>query len=152
MRFCQGLLDAVSDFGYGRVAERDIPRAMANVERADAKKLGSEYHKAMLVVDAAVQREIGALQSIQEIYSGAPGAQKTVAHRVQQWELYRAGLRNQLAGYAKVKAAGLGVDAPRDPGRSRHWRRNISPSSRLWLRRSRDSCSSFPRTSRTAST
>jgi len=113
-----GLIDAVSDFGYGRVAERDIPRAMANIERADAKTLTAAVNKAAWVVGAGVQREIGALQSIQAIYADTPAAEKLLADRVQQWELYRAGLRNQVSGYAKVKAAALGVEVPALPAAS----------------------------------
>ncbi len=110
-----GLLDAVSDFGYGRIAERDIPRAFRNIERADAKTLPGAMNRALTVVDSGALREIGALRSIEGIFTGTPAARKMLANRIQQWELYRAGLRAQLLGYAKVKAADLGIDVPTFP-------------------------------------
>ncbi len=110
-----GMIDAVSDFGYARVAERDIPRALADVERADARTLASWMGRALSVADAAVQREVGALHSIEDIYTGTPTARKILANRIQQWELYRTALRNQVLGYAKIRAADLGIEAPAPP-------------------------------------
>ncbi len=110
-----GLIDAVSDFGYARVAERDIPRAMADIERADAETLASLVSRALGVTDSAAQREIGALRSIEEIYTGTPAARKLLASRLQQWELYRTALGNQVLGYAKIRAADLGIDVPATP-------------------------------------
>jgi aminopeptidase YwaD len=113
-----GLADAVSEFGYSRIAERDIPRAMANVERTDAKALAAAMARSLSVADAGVQREIGALRSIADMYTGTAVAQKTLANRIQQWELYRAGLRAQVVGYARIKAAELGIEAPPPPAAS----------------------------------
>lgn len=110
-----GLLDAVSDFGYERVAERDIPRALAAVERADAKTLAAVMSKALIVVDSGALRETGALRSIEEIFSGSPAARKMLANRIQQWELYRTSLKAQVLGYAKIKALDLGIEAPAPP-------------------------------------
>jgi hypothetical protein len=110
-----GMLDAVSDFGYGRVAERDIPRALAGIERADAKTLAAARNKALNVVDAGAHREVAALRSIEEIYTATPAAKKLLANRIQQWELYRSGLRSQVLGYTSVKAADLGIGVPASP-------------------------------------
>ena len=107
-----GLVDATSDFGYSRVAERELPRALGQIEGAKPEDLGSALARALNVADFAVDREIGALRSIDEIHSGSAAARAAVANRVQQWELYRAGLKSQIAGYAKVK----GFVAPK-PGR-----------------------------------
>jgi len=113
-----GLVDAVSEFGYRRIAERDIPRTMANVERADAKTLAAAMARSLWVADAGVGREIGALRSIADMYTGTAAAQKMLANRIQQWEMYRHGLWAQVIGYAKVKAAELGIDAPSLPAAS----------------------------------
>jgi hypothetical protein len=101
------LADAVSDFGYGRVAERDLPRALAMVESADAAGLEAATLRALLVADFAVDREVGALKSIEAIYTGSPAAKAVVGNKVQQWELYRAGLKAQVSGFAKVRQAQL---------------------------------------------
>jgi len=107
-----GLVDAVSAFGYGRVAERELPQALALVESADAKTLPSATAKAVALVDLAVDREAGALRSIEDVYTGTAEAKTAVDNRVRQWELYRAGLHDQVVGYAKVKAGALGTNAP----------------------------------------
>jgi len=99
----QGLVDAVSEFGYSRVAERDLPRALGYVEAARQDSLDKALARALNVVDFAVDREVGALRSIEEIYSGSPAARASVSNRVQQWELYRVGLKSQVGGYATVR-------------------------------------------------
>ena len=106
------LVEAVSAFGYGRVAERELPQALAIVEAADAGALAAATTKALDLVDFAMDREAGALRSIEDVSSGSPAARAVVDNRVRQWELYRAGLGAQVVGYAKVKADALGVSAP----------------------------------------
>jgi len=98
------LADAVSDFGYSRVAERDLPRALALVEHAEGAGLEAALAKALIIADFAVDREVGALRSIEDVYTGSPAATAVVNEKVQQWELYRAGLRAQVAGYARQRA------------------------------------------------
>lgn len=102
-----GLADAVSDFGYARVAERDVPRALAVLEQADAAGLDAAAARALLVADFAVDREIGALRSIEEIATGSASAKTAVNNKVQQWELYRAGLRQQVSGFARLRQSQL---------------------------------------------
>jgi aminopeptidase YwaD len=106
------LVDAVSEFGYSRVAERDIPRAMENIDRADAKTLAARMNMVLAVIDAAAQREIAALRSIEEVYTGTPAARKMLADRIRQWESYGAGLRTQALTLAKYRAAELRIDTP----------------------------------------
>jgi len=99
----RGLVDATSDFGYARVAERDLPKALGYVESAAPAALEGALARALNAADFAVDREIGALRSIEEIHSGSAQARAAVSNRVQQWELYRAGLKAQITGYAKVR-------------------------------------------------
>ncbi len=98
-----GLLDATSSFGYRRVAERDLPRALGYVEGAGAAELARATDKALLTMDWAIDREIGALASIGEIHSRSAIAQTLLGNRLEQWELYRAALRSQVAAYAKLR-------------------------------------------------
>ncbi len=109
------LADAVSEYGYGRVAEREIPRAMAHIDGAPASKLASESSVALNLVDYGASREIGALRSLEQIYSGSAAARTIVNNRVQQWEFYRAGLRNQVLGFARLKAAQVNATVPAEP-------------------------------------
>ncbi|MBE3134212.1 MAG: M28 family peptidase, partial [Acidobacteria bacterium] len=107
-----GLVDAASEFGYGRIAERELPRALGYVDGADAATLDAQTARALALVSFAVDREIGALRSIDEISSGSAAARAAVNDRVQQWELYRAGLKNQVLGYAKLKADRFKIKPP----------------------------------------
>jgi hypothetical protein len=116
-----GLAAVVSEFGYARVAERDVPRALAIIEQADAAALDAAAARAALVADFAVDREIGALRTIDEISTGSEAAKRAVENKVQQWELYRAGLRQQMAGFARLRQtqmapSGVGRGFPPPPG------------------------------------
>ncbi len=117
------LADAVSDFGYARVAERDVPRALALVENADGAGVGAAMARAIIVADFAVDREIGALQSIADIYTATPAAKSAVNNKVQQWELYRAGLHNQIVGVARLRATQL-TSADPSPAKAGNLRRS----------------------------
>jgi aminopeptidase YwaD len=102
-----GLADAVSDFGYARVAERDVPRALALIEQADGAALEGAAARAALVAEFAVDREVGALRTIDEISTGSDAARRVVDNKIQQWELYRAGLKQQVAGFARLRQSQL---------------------------------------------
>lgn len=110
-----GLVDATSEFGYARVAERELPRALDYLESATSENLDSETMKALNLVSFALDREIGAISSIRDIYSGSQTAKIVVANRVEQWELYRKALKDQVLGYAWIRAAQLGVKLPFEP-------------------------------------
>jgi len=113
-----GMVDAVSDFGYARVAERGIPAAHAFLDDAMAAELSSALVMALNKMNRAVDREVGALESIREVYSGSAAARALLDARMAQWALYRDGLQEQLRGYAGVRARQLGAPAPEAPGPS----------------------------------
>jgi aminopeptidase YwaD len=103
-----GLLDAVSDFGYRRVAERDLPRALRMLDAASMDDLTAAASRATTTVNFAVTREVGALRTLEEVYSGSPDARAAVLERVGQWEGYLAGLRQQVEASVTVRMARLG--------------------------------------------
>jgi aminopeptidase YwaD len=109
------LAEAASQFGYRRLAERDLGRAMAHLDAATAETLEVEMGRALNIVRFAVKREIGALRSIEEIATGSPEAKAAVDDRVRQWELYGQSLKSQVAGYAAVRTAGGGGKPPAAP-------------------------------------
>ncbi len=109
------LADSASAFGYRRVAERDLPRAFARLDKAEAGSLASETDRALNLVRFAAKREMGAIGSIDEISTGSAAAKAAVAARLKQWELYAAALKNQVLGYAAVRAKTLGKPAPSAP-------------------------------------
>jgi len=109
------LADAVSQFGYRRVAERDLSRAMARLDAATAKTLDADTAQASNILRFAVRREIGALRSIDGIASGTPAAGAAVSDRIRQWELYGEALKSHVLGYSAVRAKSLGVKPPAAP-------------------------------------
>jgi hypothetical protein len=94
-------------FGYRRVAERDLPKAFGFLDKADAAGLAAATARALNQVEMAIERETGAIRSAEQIYTGSAVAKAAVDARLRQWELYRAALRGQVEGYAKVRAAVL---------------------------------------------
>jgi len=123
------LLDVVSEFGYARVAERGLPAAMRLLEGADASELQVALNDALNTINAAVDREVGALESVREIYTGSAASSTGVDNRVAQWESYREGLINQVMDYGRVRAQTLGTSAPRQSRPTREARRyaNVIP-------------------------
>ena len=109
------MLDAVSDFGYARVAERGLPQALALIDAAEADAIDVALANALNRVGAAVQRELDALASVQEIYTGSTAAQAAVYDRISQWNLYHEAIRDQLTGSARLRAARLGAPEPQAP-------------------------------------
>jgi len=107
-----GLADVVSELGYLRVAERELPLALSRVDAAEAKNLAPETDQALKLVEYGAGREVGALRTIADIYTGSAAAQQTVGAKLQQWELYQTALRTQVLDYVKVRAAQLNVAAP----------------------------------------
>ena len=107
-----GLLDAVSRFGYSRVAARELPRALALVDEGDATTLPARAAAAADLVTLAAEREMAALRTVQEVWTGSAAARAVLDAKVRQWELYRAGLQAQVAGVVKLRASALGLKGP----------------------------------------
>ncbi|MFC1628233.1 M28 family peptidase [Gemmatimonadota bacterium] len=108
-----GLVDVTSSFGYSRIAERELLRALGYVENARAEELDAAMARALNLVDFAVTREVEAIDSIRDMYSGSVEARTAVDQRIRQWELYRSGLVDMVTGFAGVRADQLHVNAPR---------------------------------------
>jgi len=98
------LLRAVSDFGYDRVAERGIPRAMELLESGTAGDRAGAAARAVNFITAAVERERDALRSIDDIHSGSAEARRMVASELATWEEYGTALRTFI-----LSEAGRGV-------------------------------------------
>jgi hypothetical protein len=106
-----GLADAASVYGYQRVAQRELPRAMARLETAAAAQLAAETAQALRLVRFGTGRELAAVRSIAEVFTGSPTAREAVDAKARQWELYATTLRDQVVHYAATRAAALGVPA-----------------------------------------
>lgn len=115
------LAEAVSAFGYWRVGERELPRALEYLDDAKPADLDQATRMALNLVRHAARREAAAIRSIEDIYTGSPAARTAVESRVRQWELYGQGLENLVLGYSRVRAQAMGVKlstaAPETPQR-----------------------------------
>jgi hypothetical protein len=109
------LADAVADYAYLRLAQRDIPRAMAHLNTADAQHLAEKTAQALRIVTWSANRERAALRSIAEISSGSQAADSVLDTRERQWESYAAALRTHVLQYARARADQLHAQAPAEP-------------------------------------
>ena len=115
----EGLLDAVSAFGYRRIADRELPKAIRIMETAHTDSLDMAMGRALDFVNKAVERESDVIQSTREIYSNSEFARSKVDLKVQQWKLYKDALQTQVKSYGVALARAKGSRTPRPPGRSK---------------------------------
>jgi aminopeptidase YwaD len=107
------LLNAVSDFGYNRVAERGLPKALETLEGLDSGDEEAVAALAVNIIEAAVERERDALRSIHQIHTGSPEANRLVDQEVASWENYRDALRDFiLETAAPERSGGLQLSGP----------------------------------------
>jgi hypothetical protein len=111
------LLDVVSDFGYARVAERGIPRALEVLDEAVsvnpsgagtgggavAEPAPETVARAWYGLAAATKRELDAVASIRDIYSGSARATELVDARMAEWEAYGSSLGDYLLKAAEAR-------------------------------------------------
>jgi len=112
-----GLLHAVSDFGYNRVAERVIPRALEVLDEDGDREREDLLQVARDVVAAGIERERDAIRSIRDIYTGTAPAEEMVTRELSSWVAYRQGLDRLLVRRA----------FPEDPDYSSHLTSEPSP-------------------------
>ncbi len=122
-----GLLDAVSDYGHRRLAERGIPRALEILDAAAARSAagptgaaGRERDAAMLqawsVLKASLDREADAVRSVGAIHTGSATAKGFVDARVKEWDAHALAMGRWLV--AAAEARGLnGARLPSASGR-----------------------------------
>jgi len=100
------LLTAVSDFGYNRVAERGIPKALEVLEGGRACDAGNLSAQAVNILDAAVAREVDALESIRDIHTGSSLANRLLDGELASWNAYGEALRGFILETAGQGTAG----------------------------------------------
>ena len=110
-----GLLESVSAFGFKRIGERELPQALQYIQKAKASDLQTALNQASNLCAFAVEREIGAIQSIKDIYSGSQAADQQINSYQKQFQFYLAGLKNQMYEYTKLQASQLKAKSPKKP-------------------------------------
>ncbi len=91
----------ISSFGYLRIGERELPRLMNQIQKAGKKDFSGVLKRSLDLLEIAVNRELGALNSVQDVYSKSEPAKKTLNEIILQWQLYRKGLENLVNQYAE---------------------------------------------------
>ncbi|MFC2166331.1 M28 family peptidase [Acidobacteriota bacterium] len=108
-----GLIDAASEFGYQRIAEREHIKALRYVDVATKDNLDVETQKALNIAQFALGREMDAVRSIEDIYTGSPSAKAVLSNRIKQWELYAESIESQILKYAAIRANQLKGAVPK---------------------------------------
>jgi hypothetical protein len=109
-----GLLKSIHEFGLERVAQREIPKALELVDKADSLTLQSEWQRALNLCEFAVDREMEALRSVEDIYSDSEKARQLLSHRLEQWKAYKESLFQYLKKFSQYKASQLNVHGLRE--------------------------------------
>lgn len=109
------LLDEVSDFGYERVARLELSQAMKLINHAEAKTLQDSTLKALNLISFACNREIEAVQTTEDIFTGSEKAKHLVDSHLQQWTQYETALKDQLLEYSRFQAQKLGIKSTKKP-------------------------------------
>ena len=107
-----GILEATSNYGYSRVAERELPDAISMIAGSTADNLDQTFSQAVNLVGFAADREISALESVKEICTGSRVAVQTIDRKIREWELYKESLTDQITGSAGIGAEYLKVKVP----------------------------------------
>jgi len=100
------LLSAVSDFGYNRIAERGIPKALEALESGGPGDAEEVAVQAVNIIDAAVVRELDALGSIRDIHTGSSEANQLLDAELASWNAYGEALRSFILETAEVETPG----------------------------------------------
>jgi len=105
------LLNAVSDFGYNRVAERGLPRALEALEGMGSGDTEAVAALAVNIIEAAVERERDALRSIHQIHTGSREATRLVDQELASWGAYGDALQDFILKTAAPESSG-GLELP----------------------------------------
>ena len=106
------LLEAVSDFGYNRVAERGIPKALEALKGAGPEEVETAAARALNILQSAVERERDAVKSIHQVHTGSREATRMVEEEMGSWKIYGDALRAFILENAASGTPG-GITLPR---------------------------------------
>jgi hypothetical protein len=95
------VLKEVSDYSYKRIGERELPEAFNALSQAKAENLPDAFKRALNLLEMAVEREMGTINSVKDIYSGSQLSNQLIAQKLKQWELYGKALSGQLVDFSR---------------------------------------------------
>ncbi len=108
----EGLADAAEEFGYSRIARRELPAALHAIRSSGPAGLSRAWTRAQNLLALAVERELGATETLADISSGSSLARALVADRVEAWTDYDADLQKLLQRAVRSRARELKIPPP----------------------------------------
>jgi aminopeptidase YwaD len=111
----EGLTEAVEEFGYDRIARRELPAALRMIEESGAMTLGRAWNRAEKLAALGVERERGALESIRDISPDSDKARRLIADRAARWAFYGRELLGLIENSVQLCARRLKTPVPVRP-------------------------------------
>lgn len=111
----EGLAEAVEEFGYSRVAKRELPAALRIIEESSALTLGRAWSRAEKLSVLGVERERGALESIRAISPDSDKARRLISDRTERWAFYGRELQGLIERSVRLRAQRLKTPLPAKP-------------------------------------
>lgn len=108
----EGMIEACSEYGFKRFAERGLSKAVNLINTSDRESLEENFQTAGKIVEVSVSRETNAIRSLEQISSGSANSKSMIRTSLQQWEEYRSSMNTYIQAAAKSKAEQLGARMP----------------------------------------
>jgi len=106
------LLDVTAAYGYGRFAERGLARATGLINSSTKETIAENASKARTIIEISAEREINALKSISEIYSGSDMAMDELKRSVDSWIEYKDIMSEHIKAIYELKLAQERIKLP----------------------------------------
>lgn len=110
-----GMVDAVSEFAYDRVSRRELPAALRAIQESGPANLAANGRRASHLLDLAVEREAGAIGSLNEIGTGSGRSRALVSAGAELWRTYGEELQGLIQKATALRAAALRLPLPAKP-------------------------------------
>lgn len=107
-----GMIEACSEFGFNRFAERGLSKAVNLINKSDKGTFKKNFVKARKLIDISISREIEAMRSLNKVSSGSIEANAMISNSLEQWKDYRSFMEEYICSAANIKAENLGLTVP----------------------------------------
>jgi hypothetical protein len=107
-----GMIQACSDFGLNRFAERGISNAINLINNSDKETFEQNFIRARKLINVSLSREIEAIRSLKKISAGSAESDELINNSLRQWSDYRSFMEEYIYAAANIKAENLGLTVP----------------------------------------
>ncbi len=107
-----GMIEACSDFGLNRFAERGLSNAVNLINASDKETFEQNYSRAEKIINVSLSREIEAVRTLKEISTGSSESDALINNSLRQWRDYRSFMEEYIYAAANIKAENLGLTVP----------------------------------------